>query len=199
MNRHETPDPDHPAAPLPGATPVAKAVVVLVLSLALICGAVAAGVLWNAGVSADRELALHRHRVTATTTEPAQDPPGAARYGAAPRAVAHAVWSYPKDVDRSGTVDVPPRTPRGQRVPLWVDDTGTPARPPGGAAERALTSVSGGTVAAGAVAACGAGALLLVRRRARDRRYAAWEREWEQVEPLWSGRLRRGGPGTGDG
>ncbi|MEU8619607.1 hypothetical protein [Streptomyces sp. NPDC048623] len=196
---HESPDRASFDAVHPDHGSVGRAFAVLLLSLALICGAVAAGAIWNAGVRADRDLALHRHQVTATTTEPARDRPGAVRYGgAAPPALAHAVWSYPKDVARSGTISVPPKTPKGHELPLWVDDTGTPARPPGGTAERALTSLSGGTVAAGAVAASGAGALLLVRRRARNRRYAAWEREWEQVEPVWSGRLPRGGgPGPG--
>ncbi|WP_369148557.1 hypothetical protein [Streptomyces sp. R44] len=167
--------------------------------ISLICGAVAAASLWSSGARADRELAAHRHQVRATTTGPAKDPPVATRFGSTPSSVAPAVWEQPDHVRRSGTVHVPPRTPQGVTVTIWVDDTGTPARPPGSAADRVLTSISGGVVATAAVGAMGAGALLLVRRRTEVRRLAAWEREWEQVEPVWSGRFRRGrAPGADD-
>ncbi|MGW5781679.1 Rv1733c family protein [Streptomyces sp. NPDC003863] len=156
---------------------------------ALICGAVAAGNLWNAGAEADRELAAHRHQVTATTTGPAKDTSVAARYGRKQQAVAPAVWEQPDHIRRSGTIHVPPRTPQGHTVTIWVDDAGTPARPPGSAADRALTSLAGGSLAAAAVGAIGAGGLVLVRRRTEAHRLAVWE----QVEPEWSGRLRRRG------
>ncbi|KQX46249.1 MULTISPECIES: hypothetical protein [unclassified Streptomyces] len=176
-----------------------RATLVLVLTISLICGAVAAASLWSAGARADRALAAHRHRVQATTTGPARDPAVASRYGSTPRAVAPAVWEQPDHVRRSGTVHVPPRTPQGRTVKIWVDDNGTPARAPGGTADRALTSLSGGSFATASVGAIGAGVLVLVRRRTEALRLAVWEQEWEQVEPVWSGRLRRGSaPGTDD-
>ncbi|GAA3388170.1 Rv1733c family protein [Streptomyces roseoviridis] len=172
---------------------------VLVSVAALVCGAVAAVVLWAAGADAARDLAAHRHQVQATTTGRAEDPPVASRQGGRPPSVAPAVWEYPDDVHRSGTVDVPRRTPQGRTVTIWVDDRGTPVRPPDATADLVLTALAGGTAAAGAVAASGAGLLALVRRSSEGRRLAALEREWEQVEPLWSGRLRRGtGPGGDD-
>ncbi|WP_306324731.1 Rv1733c family protein [Streptomyces venezuelae] len=184
---------------VPSRNTARRAGLVFVLLISLICGAVAAGMLWNAGAKADRELAAHRHQVQATTTGPAKDPPVVARYGAAPKPVAPAVWEQPDDVRRTGTIQVPPRTPEGRTVTIWVDDTGNPTRPPGSAADRALTSLSGGSIVAAAVGAIGTGALFLVRRQTEARRLAAWEQEWEQVEPMWSGRLRRGSaPGTDD-
>lgn len=181
-----------------GTTSAPRAPLVLVLAIALICGAVAAGHLWNAGAASDRELAAHRHQVRATTTGRAEDPPVAVRPGARPRSLAPAVWEYPDDVRRSGTVYVPPRTPQGRTLTIWVDDQGSPAREPTDTADLALSALTGGTIAAGLAAASGAGLLTLVRRRTEGRRLAAWEREWERVEPLWSGRLRRGGgPGSG--
>ncbi|MFJ7068473.1 hypothetical protein [Streptomyces sp. NPDC101115] len=171
----------------------------LILVIALVCGVVAAMSLWSAGARADRELAAHRHHVQATTTGPAKDPPAATRSGPTPRSVAPAVWEQPDDVRRSGTVPVPPRTPEGRKVTIWVDDAGAPAGPPGSAADRALTSLSGGIAVTAAAGAVGTGALVLVRRRTEARRLAVWEQEWEQVEPVWSGRLRRGSaPGTDD-
>ncbi|MGW2177555.1 Rv1733c family protein [Streptomyces sp. NPDC001732] len=180
-----------------GREPGGRAAVVLVLTIALICGAVAAGWLWSAGGWADRALVEHLHRVTATTTGPARELPDPAGHGVQPRAVAPAVWKYPEHVRRSGTVQVPPRTPRGRTVPIWVDATGAPVRPPDRGTERMLASLTAGTAAAGVVGAAGAGALVLVRRRTEGRALAALEREWEEVEPVWSGRLRWGsGSGT---
>ncbi|MEU9997509.1 hypothetical protein [Streptomyces sp. NPDC050848] len=177
--------------------PARRTALVFVLMIALICGAVTAGILWTAGAKADREIAAHRHQVTATTTGPSKDPPVAARYGTQPQAVAPAVWEQPEHVPRSGNIHVPPATPQGRTVTIWVDDAGVPVRPPGSAADRALTSLSGGMAAAGAVGVTGAAVVFLVRRGTDGHRLAAWEREWEQVEPVWSGRLNRGS-GAGD-
>ncbi|WP_225800965.1 hypothetical protein [Streptomyces sp. NK15101] len=196
MDHHKRSD---PRLTPPGRGAGERAALILVLMISLICGAVAAGMLWSTGVEADRELAAHRHQVRATTTGPAKEPSAAARYGSTPRAVAPAVWEQPDHVRRSGTVPVPPRTPQGRTVTIWVDDTGAPARPPGSAADRALTAGAGGSVATACAGAIGAGVLVLVRRRTEARRLAVWEQEWEQVEPVWSGRLRRGSaPGTDD-
>ncbi|MEW1905819.1 hypothetical protein [Streptomyces sp. NPDC086147] len=174
-----------------------RAFPILVLMIALICGAVVTGKLWQVGAATDRDLAAHRHRVTATTTGPAEDPPATTRYGTKPYSLAPATWEQPAHVRHSGTVHVPPRTPRGQDVSVWVDDAGFPVRPPGDTADRALAAFSGGVTAAGVAGLAGAGTLVLVRRTAEGRRYAAWEREWERVEPVWSGRDHRGsGAGT---
>ncbi|MFJ5708253.1 hypothetical protein [Streptomyces sp. NPDC093105] len=180
-----------------GSRPGGHAALILVLPIAPVCGAVAAGMRWTAGAGEDRELAAHRHQVQAITTGQAEDPPVGSRQGAKPRPVAPAVWEYPDDVRRTGTIDVPPGTPQGRTLTIWVDDRGSPARPPGSTADLALTALAGGTAVAGVVVASGAGLLTLARRRSEGRRLAAWERE--QVEPVWSGRLRRGsGPGSGD-
>ncbi|MFE5481019.1 hypothetical protein [Streptomyces sp. NPDC056527] len=196
MLHHE---PSGSGATPPARGPHARAALIFVTMIAVICGAVAAGVLWKASAEADRELAAHRHRVTATTTDRAVDPSSATRYGAQPHSLASAAWEYPDDVRRSGTIQVPPQTPAGRALTIWVDDTGRQTRAPGNAAQRAFTSLAGGAAAAGVVGASGAAAVALVRRGTQARSLAAWEREWEQVEPVWSGRLRRGsGPGAGD-
>ncbi|MEX0172082.1 hypothetical protein [Streptomyces sp. LMG1-1-1.1] len=197
MSHQEQSDPG-PTASGSGRTG-GRAALTLVLAIALICGAVVAGMLWNTGNRVERSLAAHRHHVQATTTGRAGEPSAAARQGVATSAVAPAVWEYPDHIRRSGSVPVPPRTPQGRTVSIWVDDQGAPTRPPGGTANLALTALTGGTATAAAVGAAGAGVLTLVRRRTEGRRLASWEREWEQVEPIWSGRLRRGsGPGSGE-
>ncbi|MFF2009575.1 hypothetical protein ACFVWY_10935 [Streptomyces sp. NPDC058195] len=174
-----------------------RAVVVLVLVVALICGTVTAWLLWTAGAGADQARAERLHRVTATTTGTAQPSvPQAGQSGWA-ESVAPAVWTYPKDVRRSGTIDVPPLTPRGRAVPVWVDAAGSPVRPPDSETEHVLTSFCGGAAAAATTGAATAGVLLVVRRRAEARTFAALEREWAQVEPVWSGRPRKGSGGPG--
>ncbi|MFF0425116.1 hypothetical protein ACFYUJ_11905 [Streptomyces sp. NPDC004520] len=192
-------EPSAPGPTVPGRGSARRAALVLVLAIALICGAVAAGIMWRTGARADRDIAAHRHQVRATTTARSEDPPTAVRPGAEPQSVAPAVWEYPDHVRRSGPVHVPPRTPQGRAVTIWVDDSGAPARPPDTTADLALSAIAGGTAVAGAAGATAAGALALVRRSTEGRRLAVWEREWEQVEPVWSGRLRRGsGPGADD-
>ncbi|MER5204213.1 hypothetical protein [Streptomyces sp. NPDC002825] len=196
MFHHEPSGPETTASGSPRA---GRAALVLVLAIALICGAVAAAILWRTGARADRETAAHRHRVQATTTARSQDPPVAIRPGVEPQAVAPAVWEYPDHVRRSGSVHVPPRTPQGRAVTIWVDDSGAPARPPDTTADLALSTVAGSTAVAGAAGLTATGVLALVRRSGEGRRLAAWEREWERVEPVWSGRLgRRSEPGAGD-
>ncbi|MEK9518836.1 hypothetical protein MIU24_05415, partial [Streptomyces venezuelae] len=71
---------------IPPGNSAVRAALIFVLLTSLICGAVAAGVLWSAGVQADRERAAHRHQVQATTTGPAKDPPTITRSGATAQA-----------------------------------------------------------------------------------------------------------------
>ncbi|WP_420078727.1 hypothetical protein ACN6AT_05575 [Streptomyces sp. JL4002] len=88
-------------------------------------------------------------------------------------------------------------TRSGDTVRLWVDDAGQAASAPPGTPDIALNAIGLGTGAAGAVALA-AGVALYARQRIVDARSArAWEREWESVEPRWSGRLRPG-QGAGD-
>ncbi|MEW1700407.1 hypothetical protein [Streptomyces sp. NPDC091278] len=186
--------------PYPGTGPGGRVAVVVVLILALVCGGIAAGYAWSFAGGVEQARATHIHQVTATTTGPASEPSALARGGTAPGAVAPAVWAYPDGVRRSGTVEVPPGTARGRAVVVRVDDTGSPVVETSGEADRVFTSLAGGTVTAGAAGAAGAGVLVLLRRRADGRVSAALEREWERVEPVWSGRPRRGsGPGTDGG
>ncbi|MFD0373786.1 hypothetical protein [Streptomyces sp. NPDC127112] len=88
-------------------------------------------------------------------------------------------------------------TRSGDTVHLWVDDNGKAATAPPGAPDLALNAIGLGTGAACAVALA-AGVALYARQRTVDARSAReWEREWESVEPRWSGRLRPG-HGAGD-
>ncbi|MDI3406864.1 Rv1733c family protein [Streptomyces cavernicola] len=196
MSEHERSGPTRTGS---WAGSLGRGAVRLVLTVAVVCGVVAAGLLWDAGARADRERAAHLHEVRATTTRQVAVTAVGPWSGARSQSVAAAVWEYPAGVRRSGTVEVPPQTPKGHAVRIWVDDRGVPSGSPGSTGDRVLTTFAGGLTAAAAAAASGMGVACLARRRTESRRLVAWEREWEQVEPVWSGRLRRGsGPGSGD-
>jgi len=100
-----------------------------------------------------------------------------------------------RDTDSGGQVheaDVAVIRPSsaGTTVPVWVDRAGriAPASP------GALDAVAVGVVVG--LGITGAGGLLLVlawtslRHAVEVRNAAAWAREWETVEPEWSGRHR---------
>lgn len=99
-------------------------------------------------------------------------------------------WTGPDEQPRIGRVPVPGVWGRpGDRVQVWVDDTGAPARPPATSAEAVQAAV------VTAVAVLMAGLVLLgaawlglraLTARCND---ARWEREWARVGPLWSRRV----------
>ena len=104
-------------------------------------------------------------------------------------------WVSVRYTDGAGRVheaEVPATGPpsAGTTVPMWVDRAGRPAAAPPGALEAVVLGVVVGL----GIAAAG-GLLLIVAwmglRHAVDARNAtAWAREWETVEPEWSGRRR---------
>ncbi|MFE9816984.1 hypothetical protein [Streptomyces sp. NBC_00236] len=180
-----------PGGGLSGTKPFGRLALVIGAVIALICGAMSAGAVWKTAARADTDVAAHRHRVIATTTDRAGVAP-AARYGATPLSIAPASWQYPGHVPRSGSIHVRAGTPKGNKVAIWVNDAGTyQAQSPPSLSQRVFTSMAVGGGAAGVVGLTAAAAVLLVRRRAMGRRLVAWEREWEKVEPVWTGRLRR--------
>ncbi|MER5281161.1 hypothetical protein ABT025_36295 [Streptomyces sp. NPDC002809] len=184
-------DSQDPVGGLSGTKSFRRLALVIAVVIALICGAMSAGAVWKAAARTDSEVAAHRHRVVATTTDRAGFAL-ATRYGATSVSTAPASWQYPGHVPRSGSIHVRAGTPKGHEVAIWVNDAGTyQAQSPASVSQRVFISMAVGVGAAGAVGLTVALAVLLVRRRAMGRRLVAWEREWEEVEPVWTGRLRR--------
>ncbi|MFD6230329.1 hypothetical protein ACFWFZ_26195 [Streptomyces sp. NPDC060232] len=165
--------------------------------LAAICGIAAGRADWADGSRAAETLARHRHIVTATAV-------GATSYRTGPGpserpvVVAPVTWHFPADRRHADTVPVPAQTRKGDTVPVWVDDRGEAATAPPGTADLALRAFGLGTVVLTGITLL-AGALVRVGIRVVDARSArAWEAEWEDVEPVWTGRLHPG-PGADDG
>ncbi|MEV4611613.1 hypothetical protein AB0K43_03290 [Kitasatospora sp. NPDC049258] len=138
----------------------------------------------------------HRHRTIATTVAAAApDEPGA-RTGTG-GFHAQAVWRLPPATRGSGPVEVAPAAGAGTEVAVWVDDHGRAVPAPLPGTEVVTRAVLAG---AGALAALSGAALtgyLLGCRVIGRTVSAAWEKEWEGVEPRWSGRPRHH-PEAGD-
>ena len=102
---------------------------------------------------------------------------------------ARAVWTAPDGTQRNGLVRVPPRTPSGTSVAVWVDRDGDIARKPQDPA-----GISGTATAFGFLALIGvplaAWSLYAMLTFALDaHRERRWEEDWAEVEPDWHSRL----------
>ncbi|MGY1695608.1 MULTISPECIES: Rv1733c family protein [unclassified Geodermatophilus] len=100
-----------------------------------------------------------------------------------------ATWPAPGGASRVGPVPVPPGTPAGTAVPVWVDREGDLA-----AAPRDRSGIPTSAATAGAVPLVGvplvAWTLHVLLGHVLDvRRERAWEREWATVGPDWHSRL----------
>jgi hypothetical protein len=105
--------------------------------------------------------------------------------------LARAAWTVPgpAGTTREGTVVVPPRTPAGTSVEVWVDRDGNLTRPP-----RSRAGIPGTAAAIGVLPLIGVplagwalyAVLCLVLDAHRERR---WGQDWAQVEPEWNSRL----------
>ncbi|MEU9801276.1 hypothetical protein [Streptomyces sp. NPDC051000] len=143
---------------------------------------------WNVDSRTAREQAEHVHRIAATTVGAAERAPDAWTGGAA-EAVAQAAWQFPSATRHTGLVKVQPRTPAGRPVAIWVDDTGRTVQVPPSAGERAFAAMTVAATAAALIALTAAGVVHLRLRTIEARSLSTWERDWERVEPGWSGRL----------
>jgi hypothetical protein len=128
--------------------------------------------------------AAHRHPVSATTLAAAPPAPSPSYDWPGERKVL-AQWRYPAGQVRTGTISVPAGAAQGTGVRIWVDDTGRLAKPPRSTGDIAFASIARGVAAlAGLMPACWCAYAVYRRRRVA----AAWGRDWERVEPRWSGR-----------
>jgi hypothetical protein len=99
-----------------------------------------------------------------------------------------ATWTGPDGVAVTGQVPVRDQRPAGAEVSVWLDARGHITSPPMDQGAAAVVGWIRGVL----VALCGWSLLALawtgVRRAVAARNAAAWQRDWERIEPLWSGR-----------
>ncbi|MCX4966112.1 hypothetical protein OHA98_14935 [Streptomyces sp. NBC_00654] len=162
--------------------------------LAVLCAVAIGMAVWNTEITGAHAESLHRHRVSATTVgETVRAPPEPSN--GVRTATAQTVWEYPSSHRHRDRVPVPADTPVGGTVVVWVDDAGRETAAPPSGSELASTAVAAGVAAFAVFALSAGGVVRLGLRRVDARSLAEWGREWELVEPHWSGRERRG-PGA---
>ncbi|GLW03095.1 hypothetical protein ACIP46_02845 [Streptomyces lavendulae] len=185
------PGPENTSLRRPADRTRSRWLVALLLSslAAVVCGVLAGLAVWDADSRAAQELARHRHPITATTVS-AAEPGTGSQSGGRTETVAQVVWHYPATATHTGKISVPLQTRAGESVQLWVDDAGTVAEAPRSGADRGVSAAFAG-VSVACVIALSAGAAVHFRLRLVEvRSLARWERDWEVVEPVWSGRTR---------
>jgi hypothetical protein len=100
---------------------------------------------------------------------------------------AHATWTAPNGVRRSGLITVVPGTQPGDEVRIWVSNRGDLRSEPGDRSPVGKAALVAIVIIAGVAAVTNAlrriGTALLDRYRAR-----AWQREWSDIGPRWSQR-----------
>jgi hypothetical protein len=135
-----------------------------------------------------------RWQVQAVLVEPVPGGVPGGMWGRAANGLPIAVpvrYSGPDGVEHVTEARIPGPLSAGTQVPIWLDRAGTVVAAPKGhvdivwtAGLAALALVSTGTFVLGSV---WAGVSGYIRRL----NAARWQREWEQVEPGWSGRTQR--------
>lgn len=166
----------------------ALATLLLVLIAAPLVGALVGGVAHTAlQRSADGQQAS-RHAVTATVVRELAPPPVDPEAGSTTKhgSSVLAVWTAPDgSVHRGRTGTELTRVRPGDRFTLWTDGEGTLTTRPLDAGTVATHTVLAGLGAAALAAALAEVGHRLVVRALLRRRYADWDRAWEQAGPDW--------------
>lgn len=131
------------------------------------------------GLSAEQTAA--RHQVTATLLEGTSTEPGWG--GLVANVSANARWTGLDGSSHTGVIQAQQAATAGTKVGIWTDAHGNLADPPLTPAQAwgrgAMAFVIAMTVAVAALTAV----VGLVRRRLNRIRYAAWDVEWQQIDP----------------
>ncbi|MEU6371276.1 hypothetical protein ABZ876_37780 [Streptomyces sp. NPDC046931] len=129
-----------------------------------------------------------RHRVTARLLSDAKD--GGDRTDGKLSSHASVHWSDARGA-RSAVAPVGAWQRKGGTATVWLDTHGNVATPPPTSDSAALAGVGMGFAAAAGAALIVGGVWNGVRGRLDRRRFEQWDREWELVEPRWTGRRAR--------
>ncbi|MEU6772298.1 hypothetical protein [Streptomyces sp. NPDC046759] len=177
------------SSPLRRREDIVEAWLVLAVWIAMVVGGAVAGVMTaRAAGEAFAQQRAHRHAVRAVlVADPRRG--GGADWAVGGQVWAAVRWTAPDGTRRTGDTLVRSDLKAGARVVVWQDDHGrlTPAKP----ADPVESEMEAGLFGAAAFVAValpvyGAGAL--GRVWLDRRRIAAWDREWNLVEPRWTHR-----------
>ncbi|MCI4145719.1 hypothetical protein [Streptomyces sp. MMS20-AI2-20] len=157
----------------------------LVLVLGLPTAALGAGLtVYDSSMRTVQSQSAERHQVDARVTSIAEE------VGENAEQQARVRWTD-DGTTRTGITLVTPDTAEGATVRVWVTGEGAVTKPPMTENQAVTTGWFAGGAAAAGVAAGVLAARVGVRHALDRRRYAQWDAEWNQVEPLWAGRFRR--------
>jgi hypothetical protein len=99
-------------------------------------------------------------------------------------------WTGGGGIEHTGVAQVHGPLRAGDRVTVWVDPGGHLVGSPVTADEVVLIAIVSGGLFLIAAFTLLAATWCAVQRWTLARNCAGWEREWESIEPLWSGRQR---------
>jgi hypothetical protein len=140
------------------------------------------------GARAEAWERQHRFPAVATLLDGTPGRQATTGEGAAPpRVPVRAHWTAPDGTTRTGTIETAAEHRAGSRVPIWVDQYGTPTAAPADRSPMMTSLVAGLFVASGLIAGITGGHRVLVWRL-NCRRLREWEAEWLVIEPRWTHR-----------
>ncbi|MFI5064710.1 MAG: hypothetical protein ACHP9Z_12125 [Streptosporangiales bacterium] len=161
------------------------ALIVMFLTGTPVAALAAAG--WAGAGSLRAERAQARwHRVPAVLLQNAPEP-AHAMFQASLDPLARARWTAPGGAPRAGDVYAPGGARAGTIVMVWTDGSGRLAGVPLQRADMAAREALAGLLAAALVAAALAAAGALACRALDRQRLAAWDADWSETGPQWTG------------
>ena len=130
----------------------------------------------------------HRHVTLALLLEKPVGAPSApvlqAGAPTAPVLTADARWSGPNHTVHGGRVPAGEANVAGDRIQIWVDDSGALTAPP--ARRRPVAEATQAAAAVVLILAIVLAAIRMIARRVLDRRrLRSWQAEWMEVGPRW--------------
>lgn len=194
-----SPRPPGPEDPIGGANPLRRPcdrvqswlnrlLVLLLLLGAPVAALAVGGTVHTSEMHAVRAESVQRHEVTARLTADAH---GAMLGGTGEDAQRAPVrWTEKDGTVHTGTALVAPGRQAGTTVRTWVDRNGAVTTAPAEPMTATVTGWAAGGLAAVAVVGVGLAAREGLGWMIDRHRYAQWDREWELLEPQWTGRLR---------
>lgn len=174
-------------SPLRRSTDVAESWMILATGVLIAVLAPTAGVVAASAVDTASQQQTHQwHTVSAVVTN---DPPPRfgvdSSGGASSRTYTTVRWTAPNGTVRTGETAVNQGAKAGDRTTAWLDRHGSLVRNPGTPESSLAGSIAVGTVAASGTALVFLGAEKAGTRLLNHRRYAQWEKEWEEADPQW--------------
>jgi hypothetical protein len=166
------------------------ACVLVVLGLVAVVGAVVMGVRVAADGLGRAHVESSRTQINAVVLEDVAVAVESRQDGRAMLTGAPVRWRGGDGVERIGVARVRGPLQAGDHVTAWVAQGGQLVGAPLTADEAVLTAILAGGLFLIAVLAVLAATWCGIKRWTLVRNCAGWKREWESIEPLWSGRQR---------